>query len=241
MPTSITVAPGRTKSGVTIAARPIAATTMSARRTTSGKSRVFEWQIVTVAFACISSSAMRLAHNVAAADHHGVCAFEWNIAAAQNFHHARRRAGHQRRRVRDQMARRSWDEIRPHPSPGSTASRIFFESTCFGSGICTRMPSTSSRRFKSSTMREQLLGRNRRGRREVKAAEAQFFAGGDLAVHVEFRRGIVAHQHRREPGRIPAGSQRGDFRRQLAINLISNCVAVEDACGQCTLLVACAE
>src|SRR5271156_219698 len=48
MPTSITVAPGRTKSGVTIPARPKAATTMSARRTTSGKLRVFEWQIVTV-------------------------------------------------------------------------------------------------------------------------------------------------------------------------------------------------
>src|SRR5712692_1235618 len=60
MPTSITAAPGRTQPGSTIAARPMAAMTMSARRTTSGRFRVFEWQMVTVAFACISSSAMGL-------------------------------------------------------------------------------------------------------------------------------------------------------------------------------------
>ena len=44
--------------GVTMAVRPREATTMSAWRTTAARSRVFEWQIVTVAFACISSRAM---------------------------------------------------------------------------------------------------------------------------------------------------------------------------------------
>ena len=59
-PTSMTVAPGRMYSGVTMAARPMAATTMSARRTSSGKFLVFEWHTVTVALACISRSAMGL-------------------------------------------------------------------------------------------------------------------------------------------------------------------------------------
>src|SRR6266852_568284 len=42
MPTSTTVAPGRIQSGATIAARPIAATTISPRRVTSRRWRVFE-------------------------------------------------------------------------------------------------------------------------------------------------------------------------------------------------------
>src|SRR5258708_36885320 len=52
---------------------------------------------------------------------------------------------------------------------GSTASRIFLASTCAGSGNCTRMPSISSRRFKSaiSASTEELLALiadlNRRG------------------------------------------------------------------------------
>ena len=50
MPTSITVAPGLIQSPRTISARPTAATTMSDRRTTSGRSRVREWAMVTVQF-----------------------------------------------------------------------------------------------------------------------------------------------------------------------------------------------
>src|SRR5262245_51632571 len=60
MPTSTTVAPGFTNARVTNAGRPIAATRMSASRATAGRSRVREWQIVTVAFRCSSSSAIGL-------------------------------------------------------------------------------------------------------------------------------------------------------------------------------------
>ena len=49
IPTSTTVAPDFTKSEVTNAARPMAATRISADTATAGKSTVFEWQIVTVA------------------------------------------------------------------------------------------------------------------------------------------------------------------------------------------------
>ena len=60
MPTSMTVAPGRMKSGVIMPGRPMAATTMSARWTTARRSRVLEWQMVTVALACVSRSAIGL-------------------------------------------------------------------------------------------------------------------------------------------------------------------------------------
>ena len=58
MPTSITTQEGfsqlpRTKSGF-----PTAETTMSASRTMAGRSEVFEWQMVTVAFRLISISAV---------------------------------------------------------------------------------------------------------------------------------------------------------------------------------------
>src|ERR1035438_9232723 len=43
-----------------MAARPMAATRISASRQIPGKSGVFEWQMVTVACSCISNSAMGL-------------------------------------------------------------------------------------------------------------------------------------------------------------------------------------
>ena len=48
------------KSAVIILDRPMAATRMSARRHSSAKPVVFEWQIVTVAFSCSNSSAIGL-------------------------------------------------------------------------------------------------------------------------------------------------------------------------------------
>ena len=60
IPTSITVAPGFSQSPRTISGRPTAATTMSARRTTSARSRVRLWARVTVQFSASSSCAIGL-------------------------------------------------------------------------------------------------------------------------------------------------------------------------------------
>src|SRR5262249_25410294 len=57
MPTSMTAAPGFTKSLVTNPARPMAATRISPCRATAGRSRVLEWQTVTVALPLSSSMA----------------------------------------------------------------------------------------------------------------------------------------------------------------------------------------
>ena len=70
MPTSITVAPGFSQSPFTISGRPTAATTMSARRTTAGRSRVRLWAMVTVQFSREQQLRHRLADDVGAADHH---------------------------------------------------------------------------------------------------------------------------------------------------------------------------
>src|SRR6476620_3368997 len=59
-PTSMTVAPGFTMSPVIISGRPTAAIRMSASRVTAGRSRVREWQTVTVALRCRSRSATGL-------------------------------------------------------------------------------------------------------------------------------------------------------------------------------------
>src|SRR5207244_1295660 len=59
-PTSMTQAPGLTIRPVTSFARPTAATSMSALRATFSRSRVFEWQMVTVASFCNRSSASGL-------------------------------------------------------------------------------------------------------------------------------------------------------------------------------------
>ena len=60
MPTSMTVAPGLIQSPLTIRSRPTAAMRTSARRQTSARSRVREWQIVTVALAPSRSWAIGL-------------------------------------------------------------------------------------------------------------------------------------------------------------------------------------
>ncbi len=60
MPTSMTMAPGLTIAAVTVCGRPTAATMMSALRVCAARSGVRLWQIVTVASACKSISAIGL-------------------------------------------------------------------------------------------------------------------------------------------------------------------------------------
>ena len=60
IPTSMTVAPGRTMSPVNTFSRPTATTMMSALRVCDAKSRVLELQMVTVAPACKSIIAIGL-------------------------------------------------------------------------------------------------------------------------------------------------------------------------------------
>ena len=75
-----TTAPGLTYSAVTIAARPIAATSKSASCATAGKSRIREWRIVTVALR--QQHRHGLTDDVRAPDHDGPFALDRNIGKA---------------------------------------------------------------------------------------------------------------------------------------------------------------
>ena len=198
MPTSITVAPGRTQSGSTIAARPIAATTMSARRTTPGKSRVFEWQIVTVAFACISKSAIGFPTMSLRPTTTAFGAFDRDSAAAQNFHAARRRAGHQARAPGNQPSEIRPDEIRPRPSPGpplrERVSHPPAGATEAGREFHPRRRAHSVPQLSASNSSVVIVA----GGVSQPASQAQLLARRDLAAHIDLRRRIFADQHRRE-------------------------------------------
>ena len=99
MPTSITVAPGFTKSFVTSPGRPTAATRMSAWRQTSARSGVFEWQIVTVASRCSSSSAIGLPTMSLRPMTTACAAGDRDLLAHEQLDDAGRRAGDERRPV----------------------------------------------------------------------------------------------------------------------------------------------
>ncbi len=99
MPTSITVAPGFTKSRVIIPARPIAATRISARRQTPGRSCVFEWQ--RSRWRWRSSAAWRRAcPTMSLRPTTTASGRRSESAALENLHHSRRRARHQPRPLR---------------------------------------------------------------------------------------------------------------------------------------------
>ena len=105
MPTSITVAPGFSQSPLTISGRPTAATTMSARRTTSGRSRVRLWAMVTVQFSREQQLRHRLADDVGAADHHRLEPGQVAEPVLEQHQAAERRAGHERRPRRPRAGR----------------------------------------------------------------------------------------------------------------------------------------
>ena len=60
MPTSMTMAPALIQSPRTISGRPTAATTISARRHSAGKSRLREWATVTVQLSASNNCAIGL-------------------------------------------------------------------------------------------------------------------------------------------------------------------------------------
>ena len=106
MPTSMTVAPGRTNSGVTKPGRPIADTRMSAvarDRRQVGRVRVADGDR---RVALQQQHRHRLADNLAAADDHRARAGNRNAAAVEHLDHAGRRARREHGRVPARGGRR---------------------------------------------------------------------------------------------------------------------------------------
>ena len=87
-----------TWSAPTISRLPAATTRMSARLVTSGRSRVREWQIVTVAFSQ-EQLCERLAHEVRASDDDGLASGELYAVALEELDHTVRGARQETRQA----------------------------------------------------------------------------------------------------------------------------------------------
>ena len=125
----------------------MAATTTSARPTSAARSRVREWQTVTVASAAVSSTAIGLPTMLERPSTTARAPGELGARLLQQLHHPERRAGHEARLAQQQAARgcrgesrrRPWRDRWPAAPCGCRSAR--------GSGSCTRMPSTSGSAF----------------------------------------------------------------------------------------------
>ena len=172
-----------------------------------------------------------LADDVAAAEDGCVFAFDWNFAAAQNFHHAERGAGDEIGASGDEAA----------DVEGMEAVDIFggidgFEDF-LGVNLCGKRKLDEDAVDVVAAIEifddgEQFAGADCSGRGEVEAGEAEFFAGCDFAGDVDFGGGIFTDENGGEAGADSGVAEGGDFAGELRVDLIADGVAVEDASGQ---------
>ena len=150
IPTSITVAPGLSQAPVTISARPTAAITMSARRTTSARSLVRLWAMVTVQFSARSSCATGLPTST---ERPITTASLPERSPSNSLASIRQPSGVQGTRPgKPEASRPALIGVSPSTSlSGSMLSITAFSSSPPGSGNWTRMPSTAGSALSAST------------------------------------------------------------------------------------------
>ena len=215
---------------------PIAATSTSASRVTAASSRVREWQTVTVASACISSSAIGLP----------TISLRPSTTARRPASSTPLRASscitpagvQGTKRARFCSSRPTFTGWKPSTSfSGRTASSTRCASTCAGSGSCTRMPWISGRRFRLSTAASTCLGRGARRKPLRLVQQPQLLAAAGLAPHVDRRGRVVAHEQRAEaraarPRAASAASSPRELRLDLPAPPASRRAAAR-SCGRC--------
>ena len=141
----------------------------------------------------------RLAHDVAAADDHRILSRDRQIAALQYLDQTRRRARRQRR----------LPGLQPPNIHRMKAVHILLRSHRLQQPL--RIHLRRQRKLYQNAVdivaavqlghqREHLFRRDRFGRRDQVAAQAQFCAGAHLAAHINLRRRHMPHQHRGQPG-----------------------------------------
>ena len=202
----MTVAPGLTNSIVTNAGRPIAATRMSASRATEANATVREWQIVTVACRCSSSSAIGLPTMSLRPMTTARAPAIGDARALEQLDDAGGRARRPASAGSGRAGRRSSDESRRRPFLVEIASKTCRSASApiaSGSGDCTRMPSCASLRLSRADDREQMV--ERRGRRQPFEVSAQAGSRRPTSLCLERRSPsrIVADEHDARPGGRP--------------------------------------
>ena len=174
------------------------------------------------------------ADDVAAAEDHGVGAFDRDFVAAQNFHAAGGSAGHQAGASADEAA-----EIDRMETVHVFGGIDGFEDAL---GIHLR----GKRKLNQDAVHvvvaiqivdngEHFESADRGGRSDESAGEANLFAGGDFAFDVELRSGIFTDENGCQAGADPRGGEQADFIFQLGENLVADGLAVKDARGHSRL------
>ena len=155
---------------------------------------------VTVASALSSRSAIGRAHQDAPAHHHRPLPGGLAADLLQHPHHAPGGAGDGAPRRPWPAARRSSGGGRRRPSPGGGRRSRVSESTCFGTGSCTRMPCTAGSALSASSRAWTSAWLAVSGKwcsLESKPTSARRLL---LAGDVDLARRILAHPDDRQPG-----------------------------------------
>mmetsp|Transcript_23997 Transcript_23997/g.48802 ORF Transcript_23997/g.48802 Transcript_23997/m.48802 type:complete len:202 (-) Transcript_23997:279-884(-) len=153
IPTSMTTAPGLIQSPWTISAEPMAATTMSARRTCSERFFVLEWQTVTVPF----MNCNRCATGMPTMFERPITTQSLPlISISERLSRSMQPAGVQGSASGALPPRRHMLPMLSAENPSTSfstriASSTFASLMCCGSGSCTRMPCTAGSAFNSLT------------------------------------------------------------------------------------------
>ena len=199
MPTSITAAPAFTISAVTMAGRPTATTSTSASRVWPARSRVCEWQTVTVAFACSSSCAVGLP-TIALRPTTTASAPSSSIRVlGEQGHHAARGRRHEARPPVQKLARvrrvEAVDVLRR--VDGADDVRLVDTVPEAAAGRAARRSSSSA--FSSATFASSSSSLDGRRQPQVDGADPGLGRGLVLEPDVDVRGRIVADEHRRQP------------------------------------------
>ena len=203
VPTSITVAPGLDHLGGHQRGEPTAATRMSARRRPRPRSRVREWHMVTVAFAFeqqrASGRPTRIERPTMTAS-----APSTSARAAQQLHHALRRARHQARAAlasRPALGGEAVDVLR-RVDRGDHLVLV----DLLGQRQLDEDPVDLVVGVQLGDQREQLVLRRLGVELVVDRAHPDLLGGAGACCDVDLRGRVVADQHGREPGRAAVRS-----------------------------------
>src|SRR5712692_7096260 len=170
------------------------------------------------------------ADDVAAAEDHGIGAFDLDFVAAKNFHAPCGSASDKARTSADEAA-----EIDRMEAVHVFGGIDGFENTL---GINLRGKRELDENAVDVVVAIQVFDDGEKfksgdggRRREERAGETNLFASDDLAFDVELRRGILTDENSSEPGTNACGGEEADFIFQLGEDLVADFIAVKNARG----------
>ena len=227
IPTSTTVAPGFTQSARTISGRPTAAIRTSASRQAAARSRVREWQTVTVALAFTSRLAIGRPTRIERPITTDYGALELDPGAIEDLDHARRGARHESdERLVGLEVERLADADPPLAEVAGVDGRQAVDVLAGGDlgedgvlidvrgkGHLDEDPVDLGIAVEAGDERHEVRLGDVAGELVMDRADPGLLARLPLVADVDVRGGVVADEHGRQPRRPSSG---GDARRDDA-------------------------